>query len=97
MWEVVRCKSVRRARKMGARYEVVDPLLIFERDGWKCRMCGKKTPLKYRGTIRQDAPELDHIISLALGGVHARTNLQCLCRKCNQEKGMRAQAQLLLC
>jgi 5-methylcytosine-specific restriction endonuclease McrA len=32
---------------------------------------------------------VDHIIPIARGGTHARTNLQVLCRACNSAKGAR--------
>ncbi len=87
-------KAVRRARKKGLGYECFDPLDVFKRDKWTCQMCGVKTPKKYRGTCDDRAPELDHIIPLALGGEHSMRNTQCLCRKCNGAKGATAQGQL---
>lgn len=80
-------KATRRAKIKGSKYESVNPLEILRRDGWTCQACGSSTPRKHRGTIRDDAPEVDHIQPLAVGGSHTRDNLQCLCRRCNQEKG----------
>lgn len=76
-----------RARKCGVAYEPINPIRIFERDGWKCHMCGKKTPRKKRGTIATNAPELDHITALALGGSHTKANVATACRACNSRKG----------
>jgi 5-methylcytosine-specific restriction endonuclease McrA len=59
---------------------------IFERDKYRCQLCGVKTRKKKRGTIDLLAPELDHIIPLSCGGQHVRTNVQCACYKCNQKK-----------
>lgn len=87
-------KAVRRARKKGLGYESFDPLDVFKRDRWTCQMCGAKTPKTYRGTCDDRAPELDHIIPLALGGEHSMRNTQCLCRKCNGDKGATARGQL---
>jgi len=87
-------KATRRARKKGLGYESFDPLDVFKRDKWTCQMCGAKTPKKYRGTCDDRAPELDHIIPLALGGEHSMRNTQCLCRKCNGDKGATARGQL---
>lgn len=80
-------KARHRARKYGVVYEPVNPIDIFERDGWKCHMCGKKTPRKKRGTIATNAPELDHITALALGGSHTKANVATACRACNSRKG----------
>ena len=87
-------KAVRRARKKGLGCEVFDPLDVLKRDAWTCQLCGVKTPKKLRGTYNGKAPELDHIIPLALGGEHSMRNTQCLCRKCNRDKGATAQGQL---
>ena len=69
-----------------ASVENVDPIKVFERDKWKCQICGVKTPRKLRGTINDRAPELDHIMPLSRGGAHSYMNTQCLCRKCNAAK-----------
>lgn len=89
-------KARSRARNNGVFYEYVNPLKVFKRDGWRCQLCGKKLKPKHRGTIRDDAPELDHIIPWAQGGEHSYRNTQCTCRKCNQEKGARELGQLRL-
>lgn len=90
-------RSVRRARiRNAAMVESVDPLTVFKRDGWRCKMCGCKTPMRLRGTTDDAAPELDHVIPLAHGGNHTYANTQCLCRKCNQAKGATVGGQLSL-
>lgn len=89
-------KGIRRARIYGVGYESISPIEIFKRDGWKCRLCGVKTPYRLRGTCEDNAPELDHLIPLSLGGQHNKTNVQCLCRKCNINKGATIQGQFIL-
>ena len=89
-------KAKERAQELGVYYEPVNPLKVFKRDGWKCQLCGKKLKLKHRGTYRDDAPELDHIIPWAQGGEHSYRNTQCACRKCNSEKGAQEIGQLRL-
>jgi hypothetical protein len=79
-------KATRRARIRGNEYESIDPFKVFARDKWACRICGVKTPKKLRGTFEDNAPELDHIIPIAKGGPHIYENVQCACRKCNQNK-----------
>lgn len=90
-------RHVRRARIKGnGVYEVVNPFVVFKRDGYKCKLCGVKTPLSLRGTTHDNAPELDHIITLHDGGEHSYTNTQCACRKCNMEKGSVSRGQMIL-
>ena len=86
------CKAKRRARKRGLNYENVNPFKVFDRDGWRCQLCGTLTPRKHRGTMKRNAPELDHRIPLARGGDHSYSNTQCLCRACNSAKGDRTEA-----
>ena len=76
-----------RARRAGVPYEPVDPLDIMRRDRWTCQICRARTPEKLRGTTQPRAPELDHIVPLALKGPHTAANLQCACRSCNLAKG----------
>lgn len=90
-------KSLRRARMRGAKScEPLDPMMVFERDLWRCGICGRKTLKGMRGTTHDRAPELDHIVSLARGGEHTYANTQCSCRKCNGEKGAGIVGQLHL-
>ena len=77
------CTHRRRAKKFGCFYEPVSKRKVFERDGWKCQLCGIATPAAKRGTQDDDAPELDHIVPLAKGGEHSYGNTQCACRRCN--------------
>lgn len=51
---------------------------VFERDNYQCKSCGKND--------RQTTLNIDHIISLATGGSNDISNLQTLCRDCNQQK-----------
>lgn len=77
---------VYKARRRGAMVESFDPLAILERDGWRCQICGIDTPKRLRGTFAPNAPEVDHVIALSLGGAHAAWNAQCACRRCNVRK-----------
>jgi 5-methylcytosine-specific restriction endonuclease McrA len=89
-------RATRRARERLTRVEIVDPLAVLAAYCWRCALCGTATPRSRRGTLHDNAPELDHIIPLALGGAHAIDNLQCLCRKCNIAKGATVIGQLRL-
>lgn len=93
-----RCKGVarakRKARMRGVTAESVSPTRVFERDGWRCRLCGISTPRAKRGTTAHDAPELDHIVPLARGGPHTYANTQCACRECNGFKSDRTPEEM---
>jgi len=67
--------------------EAIDPIKVFDRDGWKCKLCGVDTPRSLRGKTSSRSPELDHVIPLSRGGTHTWGNVQCACRKCNGSKG----------
>lgn len=51
---------------------------VFQRDNYHCQSCGKKPT--------QTGLEVDHIIPIAKGGSNDISNLQSLCRRCNQQK-----------
>lgn len=87
-------KAKRRARERGVSADAIDPLAVFERDKWRCHICKAKTQKKHRGTFKDTAPELDHIVSLADGGTHTWGNVACACRKCNGAKGSASFGQL---
>lgn len=53
-------------------------VLIIERDGFKCRYCGK--------TARETKLEVDHIMPVAKGGKTSLDNLETLCIDCNRGK-----------
>ncbi|MEC4986672.1 MAG: HNH endonuclease [Oscillatoria sp. PMC 1068.18] len=51
---------------------------VFERDNYCCKSCQKKS--------YQTILNIDHIVPLAKGGSNDISNLQTLCRSCNQKK-----------
>lgn len=87
-------KLSRKAKRRGAVSESINPIKVFERDKWKCHLCGVKTLKSKRGTYDDRAPELEHIVALADGGSHTWGNVACSCRKCNGTKGARSLGQL---
>lgn len=54
---------------------------VLERDGYKCRYCGKRAP--------ETELEVDHIFPRADGGGDEMDNLATTCRDCNRGKGRR--------
>lgn len=49
---------------------------IYERDGYRCRKCGR----------RSNNLEIDHIFPISKGGKSEYSNLQTLCHNCNAKK-----------
>ncbi len=89
-------RRTRQARERAARVETVNPMRVFDRDGWRCRSCHRPTPKRLRGTYDDAAPELDHIEPISRGGEHSYRNAQLLCRACNIAKADGPGGQLLL-
>lgn len=83
----------RRAKTDGQEH--ISSREIFIRDGWRCGLCGKKINRKMRHPHPASA-SLDHIIPISVGGVHAKTNVQCAHLGCNSRKQAGAGGQLLL-
>jgi predicted nucleic acid-binding Zn ribbon protein len=80
-------RHLRRARTYAAGAESFKSVEVFVRDGWRCHLCSRLTRPALRGTTHPRAPELDHIVPLAAGGLHTRANTACACRQCNNRKG----------
>lgn len=85
-----------RAIHHGVVHESINVFKVFDRDKWKCHICGIKTPKNKRGSLEPNAPELDHIITFAEGGNHTYNNVACCCRKCNQKKSSKSKGQMFL-
>lgn len=75
-----RNESARRARKAGSEGVVTaaDWRRVLSILGERCLCCGS-----------EEQPTQDHIIPLSKGGRHHPTNLQPLCRPCNERKQAR--------
>lgn len=80
-------RSARKALIRAVTVEQVNHRKVFERDGWRCYLCGCDTPRRLRGTYEPNAPEVEHVIPLAKDGPHSYANTRCSCRACNQDKG----------
>jgi len=85
-----------RAKLFGVKREYFNVLRIFDRDKWRCQLCGIKTPKSLRGKQLNNSPELDHIIPLSVGGGHVWDNCQCACRRCNIAKSNKPLGQTRL-
>jgi 5-methylcytosine-specific restriction endonuclease McrA len=54
---------------------------IFERDGWRCWICGDPVP--------EAEASVDHVVPIAQGGADAPANLRLAHRGCNSRRGWR--------
>ena len=81
--------------KRNAYVEDVWRSKVYERDGWKCQLCGKA--LKRDAVVpHPKAPTLDHIIPLSKGGTHEYANVQAAHFICNSIKSDGGTDQLRL-
>jgi hypothetical protein len=63
----------------------IDPYEIYERDEWRCGICGDPVDKTLRWPDPMSA-SLDHITPLSKGGRHAIGNVQCSHLRCNLRK-----------
>lgn len=77
------------------QYEKFKRTEVFERDGWRCNHCKKRTRPDYDRN-HELYPHLDHIVPVSRGGLHVKANVQLLCRACNLKKGNKLLSEQLL-
>lgn len=87
--------QVRRARQHAGFIERIYRHKVFERDRYRCGICGRKTDRRAQ-VPEPSAPTLDHIVPLKLGGEHSYANVQCAHFICNSRKGASGQLSLRL-
>jgi len=86
-----KCRDIaarRRALKRGATVEPVSRAVVFDRDGGRCHLCGKKVAPKHW--------HLDHIVPLSQGGEHSYKNVAVSHPTCNMRKHNKIRGQLRL-
>lgn len=78
-------QRLREARCWGPEAERIDPLVVYERDGWICGICGLAVD---RDRKHPDpwSVSLDHVVPLSRGGAHVYANVQCAHFRCNIRK-----------
>jgi 5-methylcytosine-specific restriction endonuclease McrA len=81
--------------KGAAPYEPIDRQLVFERDGWRCRLCGGRLAMK-RPAPHPKSPTIDHIVPLSCGGGHTYDNVQAAHYECNSRRSHTGAAQLMM-
>lgn len=91
-----RTRRLAKARRKGRMVDAVRyrPTDIFERDGWRCHLCGKK--VRAVPVPHPQAPTIDHLIPLSDGGRDAPDNVATAHFICNSRRGARGIAQLRL-
>lgn len=67
---------------------------IFDRDGWRCHLCGKKIDPAASRRSREGAT-IDHLVPLAAGGADVPANVAAAHNWCNKDKGIRAMNEQL--
>lgn len=76
----------RRRIVRGRQAEVFSAAEIFERDGWLCQLCGEEVDRDLKWPDPKSA-SLDHVVQIARGGQHIRSNCQLAHLGCNSRKG----------
>ena len=87
-----------RARFFGVPYESIDRVRVFERDHWRCHICGRKV-LRPGSFPHPRTPSIDCLVPLSVEGSpgYVYTNVACACLLCNALKSNGStQEQLLL-
>lgn len=86
--------QIRQAREMNAFITRVNRFDIYERDKWKCQICGRKVA---KTSVYPDlmSPSLDHIIPLSKGGSHEPANVRLSHFLCNAKRGNRGHTEQL--
>ena len=67
------------------RGDDVDPLVVFERDGWMCSLCGTPIDPAIRFPDKR-AATMDHTLPFACGGRHTWDNVTAAHGYCNEAK-----------
>ncbi len=88
-------KDKRRAAKRDAYVADVVRRKVYQSDGWRCHICGKKVKRKAKVPDPM-APTIDHVIPLAEGGTHEPANCRTAHFICNAHKGARGGGEQML-
>ncbi|MGW6872901.1 HNH endonuclease [Streptomyces xanthophaeus] len=89
-------KAQRRAQQLSAAHEVINRALVFERDDWRCHLCGSEVLKKAADGYHPSNPTVDHVVPLSRGGDHVMANLRTAHALCNSTKGNRTYPHMIL-
>jgi hypothetical protein len=87
-------RARRRAVEAGAFVAPVIRRQVYERDRWRCHLCGRKV-MPAAKVPHPLAPTLDHVVPLAAGGAHEPANMRTAHFLCNSTKGARGGTEQL--
>lgn len=87
-------KHRRRAAKRNAFVANVSPRKVYERDRWRCHLCGRKV-WRTVAVPHPLAPTIDHLVPLAKGGTHEPANCATAHFLCNATKSDRGGGEQL--
>ncbi|MGB3707611.1 HNH endonuclease [Gordonia sp. (in: high G+C Gram-positive bacteria)] len=76
----------RRAAQYGVKFEPIDRVQVFQRDGWICSLCGDPVDPELAYPDPRSA-SIDHTIPISRGGDHVLANVTCSHLDCNIRKG----------
>jgi 5-methylcytosine-specific restriction endonuclease McrA len=85
----------KRTRSKGLERDRILPREIFDRDGWRCHLCGRRVNSRLRAPHPGSAT-LDHITPVSKGGPHTRANVAIAHLSCNSAKRDRSVGEQLL-
>lgn len=85
----------RERRKRGVHTEPYRSQDVFERDGWKCHLCGRLTR-RGRRAPHPLSPSIDHLVPISKGGSDTLLNVATAHFLCNAARGVGGVAQLRL-
>lgn len=95
-------KSIKeRAIKFNVERVPYSRLEVFDRDDWRCQLCGCGLLRKWTYNKTSLAPHpknatIDHIVPMSKGGADAEWNVQACCLECNSTKSSTTKGQLRL-
>ena len=85
----------RRAVEKGASAETFASEEVFDRDGWRCHICGRKCRRDVDSGHRE-SPTVDHLVPISCNGDHVLANVATAHRQCNVVRNVYGPAQLRL-
>jgi hypothetical protein len=97
VWNDKRRDAYHRRRALKKAGTVGRPVVnseIYERDGWRCGVCGKRVDKKLRWPHPKSAT-LDHVVPISQGGSHEPANVRLAHALCNTARGNRGGGEQL--